>query len=138
MSKLLVGSSSNKMSGLENKSLLLPCKKCQTTNWSIWESSSTAKQTKYCKTCQRNRAKAYIERRNNANGKHSNKEWFAKLASYNSCPNCERLWSEIPSRPNPRYKNVWTKDHIIPLIRGGNNDIENIQPLCYQCNFGKR
>jgi 5-methylcytosine-specific restriction endonuclease McrA len=30
-----------------------------------------------------------------------------------------------------------TPDHVIPLARGGRNDIENIQPLCLTCNLQK-
>lgn len=29
------------------------------------------------------------------------------------------------------------KDHVVPLARGGNNTIDNIQPLCMKCNRGK-
>lgn len=28
-------------------------------------------------------------------------------------------------------------DHIVPLARGGTSDIENLQVLCQDCNFGK-
>lgn len=29
------------------------------------------------------------------------------------------------------------RDHVVPLSRGGRNDISNIQPLCQQCNDSK-
>ena len=114
------------------------CKKCNQTNWSLWTSSSTGRTYKYCKTCRQHRAKTYSYRKTQATGTHTRKQWLAKLELYDKCPNCLRLWQVIPLRPDRRYKFVWTKDHILPLNQGGTDEIENIQPLCYQCNFGKR
>lgn len=58
-------------------------------------------------------------------GFHSKEEWERlKLKYRNRCAFCKR-------------KEAMTKDHIVPLLRGGTNDIKNIQPLCRSCNSTK-
>ena len=32
---------------------------------------------------------------------------------------------------------LFTRDHIVPVSRGGSNDITNIQPMCADCNTRK-
>lgn len=85
--------------------------------------------------CRNERAKRRNERQKKNGGKHSTAEWNALLKNTPQCPECGRLWSEIPPRPDTRYRTVWTKDHLVPVIDGGRDDISNIRPLCYECNF---
>lgn len=67
-----------------------------------------------------------IKRR--AFGNHTFGEFEDLKAKYNwTCPCCNKSEPEIKL----------TEDHIIPLSRGGSDNIENIQPLCRKCNFKK-
>lgn len=82
----------------------------------------------YCKTHPENishlKARRYA-REKGAIGSHSLKEW-EKLKD--SCGNICVFCGE--------HKKL-TKDHIIPLSKNGTDFIENIQPLCKNCNSKK-
>ena len=114
-----------------------PCRKCGSTDFGIWTSSTTSKIHQYCRQCRRSRATTYSQQKEANGGSHTRRQWLEKLAQYNNCPRCRVRWEDIPPRPDLRYKHVWTKDHIIPLSLGGTDDIQNIQPLCYRCNSSK-
>lgn len=75
---------------------------------------------------------AYIKRRRaqayKAGGKHTAQEWASLKGCFgNRCLGCWR----------PEAITQLTEDHIVPLSRGGSDDISNIQPLCRSCNSRK-
>jgi 5-methylcytosine-specific restriction endonuclease McrA len=61
----------------------------------------------------------------NCTGSHTIQEWRNKKAQYNNrCAYCG-------------HKVKLTKDHVIPLTKGGTNNISNIVPACMDCNRQK-
>lgn len=67
----------------------------------------------------------YRARKKNAEGSHTLKEWEnLKLLFDNKCAICKE-------------SKKLTKDHIMPLSKGGSDFISNIQPLCRNCNSKK-
>lgn len=87
--------------------------------------------------CRNERGKLRKKRELQNGGSHTKAEWDALLAASPTCAECGRSWEEIPKRPDPRYKHVWTKGHKIHVLDGGTMDICNLQAECYQCNFRK-
>lgn len=69
--------------------------------------------------------RAYRARKHAAIGSHTAAEWDALCARYDHrCLACGER------RP-------LTEDHVIPIVKGGSDDISNIQPLCKSCNSKK-
>jgi 5-methylcytosine-specific restriction endonuclease McrA len=62
-----------------------------------------------------------------ANGSFTKKEFEAKLKLYKG--KCH--WCMKPIEGSVH------RDHVIPLSRGGSNDISNIVPSCSKCNLSK-
>lgn len=66
-----------------------------------------------------------------AKGRHTKAEWDAlQWATGYKCVCCGISASELEG-------GVLTKDHIVPIYRGGSDSIENIQPSCRNCNSRK-
>lgn len=55
-------------------------------------------------------------------GKHTASEWLALRVWFGDVCLCCGLHVDL------------TADHVIPVIKGGSNGIENLQPLCRSCN----
>lgn len=47
---------------------------------------------------------------------------------FHKCVNCGHEGSD---------ENPLTLDHIVPRSKGGSNEVENLQTMCYDCNYSK-
>lgn len=58
-------------------------------------------------------------------GTHTKTEWIELRDRVGMCLGCGSKTSQL------------TKDHIAPIVFGGCDCIQNIQPLCHSCNSRK-
>jgi 5-methylcytosine-specific restriction endonuclease McrA len=93
------------------------------SNWKGGIFANTPPKEYFRMQCRKRRA-----RKHQAKGTHSAQDWEALKAKYNfTCLCCGKREPDIKL----------TEDHIIPITRGGADDISNIQPLCQPCNSRK-
>jgi 5-methylcytosine-specific restriction endonuclease McrA len=63
-------------------------------------------------------------------GTHTLEEWLSRLAEYkNRCAYCQRRGTKAEPL---------TRDHKIPITKGGTDFIDNVVPACRSCNSAKK
>jgi 5-methylcytosine-specific restriction endonuclease McrA len=60
-------------------------------------------------------------------GTHTGKEWGKKVAATKNCRYCKTKLNMFNM----------VKDHMIAVESGGSDSIDNIQPICWECNSAK-
>ena len=68
-------------------------------------------------------------------GNHTRTEWRGLCAYFGGrCVKCLRVLGPIPGTNFIEYLE---KDHIVRIVDGGSNSLENVQPLCNTCHVAK-
>ena len=82
-----------------------------------------------CESCYRGLQNRVRDKRLAGSVHHTESEWRRLLGIYPVCPRCRKPWDKIGAP---------TRDHIKSVVNGGDDSIENIQPLCLFCNSQKQ
>lgn len=93
----------------------------RTAQAKVWRNANREHSTAYTRTANHKRRARVI----GGGGSYTLAEWEALCAKYGHL--CLRCGEHKPL----------TVDHVIPISKGGSNDISNLQPLCRSCNARK-
>lgn len=121
-------------------------KYCEVSHKWYWENREYAldKQRKINRERKRNRHKEKIYRDKNRKRRMEYSRQRRDRVRQNGGNFTQKEWNQLCE--NHQFKCVkcgrndlkLTVDHVVPIIRGGNNTIDNIQPLCLKCNLQKQ
>ena len=74
----------------------------------------------------------------NVEGSHTLEQWIKLKERFNNrCVDCNITEDELKVKYHGTNFTKLTRDHIIPLVCGGTDNIVNIQPMCVSCNSRK-
>lgn len=86
----------------------------------------------YCEFHEKQRQKQVDAKRGTSTERGYNQTWRRlRLLVLHSEPLCREC------KKNGRLTAATEVDHIIPLSKGGTNELSNLQPLCHECHSRK-
>lgn len=101
------------------------CKSCGSLKAAVYQRQRYSKDSEYREQIIVKTAESQSRRRRGAVGTFTYDEWKVVLDLFdNECAYCGS-------------KEKLTVDHVIPLYKGGPNDISNLIPACKRCNCSK-
>ena len=127
----------NKRSGERNHQVRAWCKECESKKCKKWREDNPELYSQIKKDYNvRNPDKVlHWTRRRKFRLRADNRDGFFVLSEWRELKNKHGNMCLCCKKTEPEIK--ITADHIIPLSKGGSNDIKNIQPLCFRCNLLK-